>query len=345
MDGIKMISLPWGGEISFFAFCAVLGALIACVWTVYRAHQYGAGEGSAVFFSVLSGALGLLLGRAVFCAVRFDDLFYDPMGDYIGLAPFLDLNQGSLSVIGVIFGVLLASLAAGAVSGKGALALLDSAAVPALALFAWVRFVEPLAGTGFGDPITDEVFCRFPFAIENSWGDYCLSVCFIEAVLAGLIALTLLIVGRFFRKRGTLGGIALALLCVSQIMPTSLRHDDALFLFIFARVSQMGYGVLLMGTLIAGLIRGGKRGLSGKIIALEIILMLLGIGVIIGAEFALDKTNWPDEAVYAGMIAALVGMGVLVVCRLVKEDRELHGMLAARDDSEDSATEGEKAEA
>ena len=197
--------------------------------------------------------------------------------------------------------------------------------MPGVALFAWARFMEPLSGKGYGDLITDPAFCRFPFAIENAWGDYALSVCFIEAALAALIALVMLIAGHFCRKKGTLAGITLALLCVSQILPTSLRQDDVLFLFIFARVSQMGYGVILMGVLIAGLIRGGKRGLSGKTIVLEIFLLLLGVGVIVGAEFALDKTNWPDKWVYCGMIAALLFMGILVVRRLAKEDRAVSG--------------------
>jgi prolipoprotein diacylglyceryltransferase len=346
MNEMKMMSLPWGGNISLYAFWVVLGALVACVWTVYRAHKYGAGEGGAVFFSALSGALGLFLGRAIYCGVRFNVLFYDPMGDFVGFAPFVDLNQGGVSVIGVIFGVLLAALLAGAVSGKGkALALLDSAAVPGLALFAWARFVEPLSGLGFGDVIENEAFCRFPFAIENSWGDYCLSVCFIEAVLAALLALTMLIAGRFCRKKGTVGGIALALLCVSQIMPESLRHDDVLLLFIFARVSQMGYAVLLAGTLAAGLIRGGKRGLNGKTMVLEIVLLLLGLGILIGAEFALDKTNWPDAAVYAGMIATLLALGFLVVRRLAKEDRVLRDVPNPTDVPEDGESAGKTAEA
>ena len=328
---MRMISLPWGGEISFHVFCLALGALIACVWTAYRGHKFRAGGGSAAVFSLLSAVLGLFLGRAVYCGVRFEKLFYDPMGDYLGLAPFLDLSQGGFNVIGVILGVLFSALLVGAVSGRGGLALLDSGAVPGMALFAWARFVEPLSGTGFGDLITNPELCRFPFAIENGWGDYALSVCFIEAVLAAVIALAMLIAGRFCWKKGTLAGVTLALLCVSQIMPDSLRQDDVLFLFIFARVSQMGYGVVLMGVLIAGLIRGGKRGLSGKTIALEIFLLLLGIGVIIGAEFALDKTNWPDAAVYAGMIAALLFMGILVIRRLAKEDRMLSGLPAAAD--------------
>ena len=54
MNGMKMVSLPWGGEISFYVFCLVLGALIACVWTAYRAHKYRAGGVGAAFFSLLS---------------------------------------------------------------------------------------------------------------------------------------------------------------------------------------------------------------------------------------------------------------------------------------------------
>ncbi len=336
---MKMVSLPWGGEISFYVFCLVFGSLIACVWTAYRGHKYGAGGVSATVFSLLGSVLGLLLGRAVYCGVRFDRLFYDPMGDFAGFAPFLDYAQGGVNVIGVILGVLLSALLVGAVSRKGGLALLDSGAVPGLALFAWARFVEPLCGTGYGDLITNEAFCRFPFAIENGWGDYTLSVCFIEAVLAALIALAMLAAGRFCRKKGTLAGVTLALLCVSQIMPTSLRQDDVLFLFIFARVSQIGYGLILLGVLIAGLIRGGRRGLGGKTIFCEIALLLLGIGIIIGAEFALDKTNWPDAAIYAGMIAALLGMGILVVRRLAKEDRFYPALPPAEDGDAPKAQE------
>ena len=333
---MKMVSLPWGGEIPFYVFCLVFGALIACVWTAYRGHKYRASGVSATVFSLLAAVLGLFLGRAVYCGVRFDRMFYDPMGDYTGLAPFLDISQGGVNVTGVILGVLFSALLVGAISGRGGLSLLDSGAVPGLALFAWARFVEPLSGMGYGDLMTEESLCRFPFAIENSWGDYALSVCFIEAVLAALIALIMLIAGRFCRKKGTLAGITLALLCVSQIMPDSLRQDDVLFLFIFARVSQMGYGVILLGVLIAGLIRGGKQGLSGKTIVLEIFLLLLGVGVVVGAEFALDKTNWPDLWVYCGMIAALLFMGILVVRRLTREDRA-DSVFLAEEEAEEEA--------
>jgi hypothetical protein len=43
--------------------------------------------------------------------------------------------------------------------------------------------------------------------------------------------------------------------------------------------------------------------------------------VCIGAEFALDKTNWPNLAVYAAMIAALLVMGIMTVRRGILEDK------------------------
>ncbi len=344
MNSYSMVRLPWGGEISFYVFWLVFGALISAVWTVYRADRHGVGGFGAALFTVMAGALALVLGRAVYCGVRYERLFFDPRGEFIGLSPYLDLTQGGISVIGVLLGVLLAAALAGAITRNSGLRLLDCAAVPGLMLFACARFIEPMNGSGFGDLITNEAFCRFPFAIENGFGDFSLSVSFIEAVLAALIGLFMLVFDRFCKRKGTLAGVSMALLCVSQIMPESLRLDDMLFLFIFARVTQMGYGVLLLSTLVAGLIRGRKRGLSGKSIALEIFLLLLGVGVVIGAEFALDKTNWPHNAVYAGMIAALLGMGILVVHRLAKEDRGPHAAPAQEDDPEDEEAEVENVE-
>lgn len=321
MTDFSMVRLPWGGEISFFVFWLTFGALIAAVWTVYRAHRHGVGGFGATLFVLLAGALSLALGRAVYCGVRYERLFFDPRGEFIGLAPYLDLTQGGFNVIGVLLGVLLAAALAGLVTRNSALKMLDCAAVPGMALFAYARFIEPMNGSGFGDLLTEEAFCRFPFAIENGFGDYSLSVCFIEAALAALIFLFLLIFDRFCKRKGTLAGLGLAMLCVSQIMPESLRLDDVLFLFIFARVSQMGYAALLFGTHVAALIRGVRNGLRGGVVFLEIFLMLLGIGICVGAEFALDKTNISDNVIYGVMIGALVGMGALTVHRLIREDR------------------------
>ena len=48
--------------------------------------------------------------------------------------------------------------------------------------------------------------------------------------------------------------------------------------------------------------------------------LAVGIGLCIGAIFALDKTNWPKLAVYAGLLLALVELGFVVCRRIAKED-------------------------
>ena len=321
MGNMTVLSLPWGGDVTFYAFLLALGALFAAVWVIYHAPRYDAGTGGAILYVLLAGVLGLFLGRAVYCGVRFTQLFYDPRGEFAGLAPFLDVTQGGVNVIGVLLGVLLAAPVAGVITRNKALNLLDAAAIPGMLLFCFARLVEPFSGMGFGDLVTDEALCFFPLTIEKGMGDHFLSVCFIEAVLAAIIFIALLILKHTCKKSGTLAGYALAMLCVTQIVPESLRLDDVLFLFIFARVSQLGYAALMAGTLIAALIRGGRRGLSGKVIVLEIVLLLLGIGALVAGEFALDKTNISNLIIYCVMIAVLLALGFMILRRIRKEDR------------------------
>ena len=321
MGNNSMVALPWGGEVTFYAFVLALGALFAAVWMVYRAPRHGAGTGGAILYVVLAGVLSLGLGRAVYCGVRFTRLFYDARGNFVGFAPFLDFSQGGVSVIGVLLGILLSACIAGPITGNSPLCLLDGTAIPGMLLFTYARLIEPLSGMGFGDLVSVEFLCRPPFAFDNGMGDYSLSVCFIEAVLAFIVFIVLLFLGRGCKKKGTLAAYALTLLCVTQIVPESLRLDDVLFLFIFARVTQLGYAVLMAGTLFAALIRGGRRGLGAGVIVLEIVLLLLGIALLVGGEFALDKTNVSNLLIYAAMTAVLLALGFLIIRRIRKEDQ------------------------
>ena len=54
-----------------------------------------------------SSGLGLILGRAIYCGVRYERLFFDPMGDYIGL--LYDEDAYKKAVKAGFAGVLIAS--------------------------------------------------------------------------------------------------------------------------------------------------------------------------------------------------------------------------------------------
>ena len=312
MMEVKMISLP-SGEISVYGLAMILGCAVAAGWLTVSAGKKGMKKSDTSVFGLFCAVLGLLLGRAVYCAVRFDRVFYDAMGDFVGLFPFFDVRVGSVNIGGVVLGCILAAPLAAKLCGGKAADFLDSLVFPGLALFTLERLLEPLAGHGYGIYLYDSPLAAFPFALETYMEEYALAVCFLEAVLALLLIISLLWIKKKCGKSGTLFLCALTLFCASQIMPESLRHDDVLFIFTFARVTQIAYALMLGGALIAALIPAGKKGLSKKTAVIEFLLLLFGAGICIGAEFALDKTNLSHVLIYAVMIAALAFMAGLVL--------------------------------
>ena len=312
MMEVKMISLP-NGEISIYGLAMILGCAAAAGWLIVSAGKKGMKKSDAAVYSLFCAVLGLLLGRAVYCVVRFDRMFFDEMGDFVGLSPFFDVRVGSVNIGGVLLGCILAAPLAAKLCGGKAADFLDCFVFPGLALFMLERLLEPLAGHGYGIYLYDSPLAAFPFALETYMEEYALAVCFLEAALAQLLIAAMLGLKKKCGKSGTLFLCALTLFCASQIMPESLRHDDVLFIFIFARVTQIAYALMLAGALIAALIPAVKKGLPKKNAVIEFLLLLLGAGVCIGAEFALDKTNLSHVLVYAGMIAALIFMAALIL--------------------------------
>lgn len=315
MMEVKMISLPVG-EISLYGLAMAVGCLAAAAWLMALARRKGIKTGAVAVYCLICGALGLLLGRAVYCAVRFDRMFYDEMGDFSGLMPFFDFRSGSVNIGGVMLGCMLAAPLAAKLCGGKAAEYLDSFVFPGLAVFALERLLEPLAGRGYGVFLYDSPFAAFPFALETYMEEYAVAVCFLEALLALILMAALVFLKKKCEKSCQLFLCALALFCASQIMPESLRHDDVLFIFVFARVTQIFYALMLAGALIAAL---WKR-VSPKKAALEFLLLLLCAGVCIGAEFALDKTNLSHILIYAVMIAALAAMAALIIRAIFRKD-------------------------
>ena len=319
MMEVKMISLP-GGEISLYGLAMTVGCLAAAAWLIALARRKGIKTGAAAVYCLLCGALGLLLGRAVYCAVRFDRMFYDEMGDFSGLMPFFDFRSGSVNIGGVMLGCILAAPLAAKLCGGKAAEYLDSFVFPGLAVFVLERLLEPLAGHGYGLFLYDSPLAAFPFALETYMEEYAVAVCFLEALLALILMAALVFLKQKCERSGQLFLSALALFCASQIMPESLRHDDVLFIFIFARVTQIFYALMLAGAMVAALIPAVKKGLPKKTAVIEFLFLLLGAGVCIGAEFALDKTNLSHVLIYAVMIAALAFMAALVLHAVFRKD-------------------------
>ena len=319
MEQLPVISL-FGLEITVYALLGIVFYLAFSSLVVFTAGKKIT-RSAAALYCLLSGVSGLLLGRLIFCLVRMNTLFYDEMGEYLGLAPFFDPSLGSVNVAGVMLGLVLSALLCRLLTGKNAAFFLDHATLPALSLFALMRFIEPLSGQGYGIPLEDSIFAFFPMANYNDWNEaWMLNVSFIEGVLAILVILALILLKKKIRKPGTLSLFAVTLFAATQIIPESLRCDDVLYIFIFARVTHIALAATLFIALLLPLLQGKKAGLGKKAFFGELGLMLLGIILCIGAIFALDKTNLPKLLVYAMLFLTLVGLTILNFRRIHKED-------------------------
>ncbi len=291
----------WGDMPLHWPLAALCAVLCAGLYA-FTARREGLGR-AALLHAALTAVIGLFLARAIYAAVCWYDIFLDAMGNFQGVGAFFDPTIGSMNVIGFLAGLLIAAPIAARLAKVSTASLLDASVLPALTMYILTRAIEPLTGQGYGDLMEMEV-----------------CVCWMEAALtAVLLAVCILFLRKKCRKPGTYFQYALALWCLMQILPESLRCDEALFVLVFARVTHLGLAVTLGLTLIRLLI-AGRNHLSAKAVVLDVVGLATGLGLAIGSIFALDKTNWPKPLVYLLMIAAIIELGVVICRRIRLED-------------------------
>ncbi len=285
---------------------AILMAVFAIGMTalgMFLGKKRGLKPAGLCLYGILAAALGMLIGRGIHCAVCWYEVFFDPMGDFLGVKAFFDPASGGVNVMGLVCGVLLAAPIAAAIMKEKTAAYLDAAVIPALGMYILGRVIEPLTGQGYGD-----------------FMEMYVDVCYLEAALTAVVLGVVLWLGKRVRREGTLAQYALVLWALTQIFPESLRCDNVLYVLVFARVTHLGLAFTVGLTLLRLLWQGAKHGLSKKEIILDVLGLAAGIGLCIGMIFALDKTNWPKLAVYAGLLLALAELGYVVCRRIAKED-------------------------
>ena len=297
-----MYEVIYWGSIPLHWVLMALSCVVSLGVALLCRKKQGFTAGQVCLYGVIAAALGLVIARGIFCAVRWYEVFEDEMGEFAGIWPFFNPNVGSANVMGFVAGVLLAAPVTAALTKRRASEYLDMAVVPGLVMYTLARVIEPLSGQGMGDFIDMEV---------------CVS--FIEAALTAILLAFVPFLRGKSRKAGTLFQYALTLWCLAQILPESLRLDDSLSVFVFARVTHLGLAVTLGMTLLR-LLFVGRKHLSAKAIVLDVIGLAAGLGLAIGTIFALDKTNLPKLLVYAVMVLSFVELGYVICRRIHKED-------------------------
>ena len=315
MSEIPVISIGQAC-VTLFALLAGLFCLAAMAVVTVRLSRRTWKAGPAALFCLAAGVLGLVFGRVLFFVIRSEYLL-DPMGRFVGLGPLFDFTLGGITVTGVIPGVFLGGWIVCKAFRKDAAEAFDAAAVPGLLLFAAICFIEPLSGQGYGPMLSSPAFCWSPLGIQNGWGDWLLSVCFVEGVLlliaAGITA------GLRLPRPGSRTLCAMVLLSCTMIIPESLREDDVLRIFTFARVTQIGYCALMVVSAALIWYRGVRSGMGKGVLFWG--ALALAVALLVAGEFALDKTDWPNGWIYLVMALILAGTAVMLLDRLIRSQR------------------------
>lgn len=277
-----------------YGLVVVAAAVIALLLAVRTFRKTALDVNMLSWFAPLAIVLGLLGARAGFCLAAWDWVAQDGPGF------FFEFTRGGYMLYGTLAGCALALLIACRICKCAFAPAADALAVPAMVMIALCRLAEGLVEQGYGWCIEDwfmedsgmslfvwedpSILYRLPFGMADFYGSYNWAVFIFEALVAVGIAIAL---SRLtVKKAGGRAVMMVLLYAATQILCESLRQDSVLR-WGFVRVNQVIGAVLIAGILVLCFCLTKQR--DWRKFAGSFLLMLLGMGVVIAMEFALEK--------------------------------------------------------
>lgn len=251
-----------------------------------------------VVFCAVLGLVGAKLGYCLLmCNVAFPRY---------GLAALIRTESSEFSFVCGCLGACLGVLAAARSCRCPASRVLDAFAPAGAVMAAALRLGEYFLGwLGLGKYVDQGWQQFFPLSVQNKYGEWYTAVFVLEAAAALAVAVIALCLDR---KKGPVFSRVAFYLALPQIFFESLR---ALTLkWGFVRVEQVLCGVIVTALVAWHCLKSGRGGARRF---LPVGGMLLCIAVMVGVEFALDKSDIPYLVCYGVMILALLAMAALEI--------------------------------
>lgn len=234
----------------------------------------------------------LVCARLLYCFIQFEYLFLVD-----GPLFLVQTWRGGFMLWGAMLGGAFGALALSKATHTSTAATFDRLVCPAMAAIFICRIAEVFTTEGRGLWLEEEsLFCRFPFAVQNEYGEWQLAVFLWEAAVALLI---LLRCQRYRSKPGDRTLLMLILYSACQIVFESLRMDSSLR-FGFVSASQLFSGIILVLCIILRALRNKQR----RQVKLHGLSVIVYIGLIVATEFAIDKSPLPLPVCYGIMVMA-----------------------------------------
>ena len=288
LAGMTFTFKPYGTVVA----AGVLAALSAAFFLDGRKHAK-----RYCVFSLIAVIGGLALSRLLYCAIC--PFYYT--AHYLPSGTLFRLWDGGMSMVGALLGVLLA----------GVLVPDSRGCVPLAAplLIAGARMAERFSNQiGHGFQVGFDNF----LSVERGWG-YRLNVHFIETVMALLIFGMVLLLPAILRgqtdgKRGAAMRMPafLTVYGITQILMESLRKDEHM-VWGFVKVQMILY--LFMAMLGMAMVCYGGKPLTDfkrNRWCYGLLVSMISAVLLIGFEFALDKSDIPDGLIYVFYVLVLI---------------------------------------
>ena len=282
-----------------YGLCVALAALCAVLLLCAqrRGRERQAACVAPLQLAVLCIPAAFAGARLLFCLARFSFFFLE-----LGPASVFRTRMGGFLLYGAVLGAMLAAAAAARRCGVSVAATLDDLAAPGMLAIVICRLAEITTTEGVGVWVESEALCRFPFAVQNEFGEWQYAVFMLEA-LAAAVLLAVLLARRYAPGERIMTALLLYACC--QVVFESLRMDSCPRIG-FVRVSQVLSAVVILAvTLIRAQRADGKRQAVRRAA-----VMLVCAGVVGALEWALDKTPVDNRLLYLVMAAACAAMAV-----------------------------------
>ncbi len=310
----------FGVEIYAYGLYAAVGAAILLFGMQFVGRDLP--KGTAGLFGVLGMTFGIVLARALYCAVNWNDFMYNYENPMLAFRFF----DGGLSMAGLLAGLLLAAAVTARTVKVRFAQVMDALAVP-FGLLIWaLRAGEQYTELGVGAAVEESFMtAHMPWLfVESRMGvmvDYRLKVWQYEVMMAIVLFVAAVVCYRKLKDHaGDTAIVVFSLYGASQILLESMR-DDGHMLIIFLRVGQLA--AFLMPLICCGIL--SRRVKNKKLVAAAWLVMVLCVGAVAALEFSLDGRltfGNPTLARDWSLMAAACAVMFAMPCMLLRKARK-----------------------
>ena len=275
-----------------FGVYVMIGALCSMAVIFVMSKAFRLKPGTAALTAFCSILFGLICSRLAFC------LLNQELGHLTPVSAWLRVSGGGWSMTGLIGGVFLGGWISARVMKEKTGRIMDILSLAILPLIIAERIGESrMEYFDISRPRDSDLLKSSFLAVGEE--EPCLATYYLAAAVCLILFFALLFT---MNRSGSCGSLAIRFLILfgaASIILESLRYDFFLSIS-FVGLQQVAAALALaLGVILA--IRRSNRPKSVLAVAAVVSLPLM-VGILIGLEFALDRTTWNKVLIYAGMI-------------------------------------------